>query len=261
VTAALDTYGELRLAEGKLLRWGERGAKAACALQPRGLEILLALARYRFLTTGQIAELWWDGRGLRSASADDAPLRCRLRRALPAADAARLLPVDRSGSRRSPRAAARTLDAAATRPSAPQRGTHHGRGSSHPRPARQRVGAAVSRAARRPAARLGRPRRIAHRAAEAVDASDLGDGDHYVYGVDDDAVRPVQPDADGRGAVGGEGIGVASSDGRQNQDAGRARVGHRVSESIDAVDARSSLRSPCSSPRQSGPGRRVQAAA
>jgi len=66
VTAALDTYAELRLAEGKLLRWGERESKAHCALQPRDLEILVALARYRFLTTGQIAELWWDGRGLRA---------------------------------------------------------------------------------------------------------------------------------------------------------------------------------------------------
>lgn len=66
MTAALDTYAELRLAEGKLLRWGERKAKAACALQPRDLEILVALARYRFLTTGQIAELWWEGRGLRA---------------------------------------------------------------------------------------------------------------------------------------------------------------------------------------------------
>ena len=55
MTATLDTYAELRLAEGKLLRWGERAAKAACALQPRDLEILVALARYRFLTTGQIA--------------------------------------------------------------------------------------------------------------------------------------------------------------------------------------------------------------
>ncbi len=66
MTAALDTYAELRLAEGKLLRWGEREAKAACALQPRDLEILVALARYRFLTTGQIAEMWWKDRGLRA---------------------------------------------------------------------------------------------------------------------------------------------------------------------------------------------------
>jgi hypothetical protein len=66
MTAALDTYAELRLAEGKLLRWGVREAKAEVALQPRDLEILVALARYRFLTTGQIAELWWEGRGLRA---------------------------------------------------------------------------------------------------------------------------------------------------------------------------------------------------
>lgn len=62
---ALDTYAELRLAEGKLLRWGGE-AKAACAPQPRDLEILIALTRYRFLTTGQLAELWWEGRGLRA---------------------------------------------------------------------------------------------------------------------------------------------------------------------------------------------------
>lgn len=66
MTAALDTYAELRLAEGKLLRWGERAAKAACALQARDLEILVALARYRFLTAGQIAGLWWQGRSLRA---------------------------------------------------------------------------------------------------------------------------------------------------------------------------------------------------
>lgn len=66
MTVALDTYAELRLAEGKLLRWGEREAKTACALQSRDLEILVALSRWRFLTTGQIAELWWEGRGLRA---------------------------------------------------------------------------------------------------------------------------------------------------------------------------------------------------
>lgn len=35
MTAVLDTYAELRLAEGKLLRWGERDAKADIALQAR----------------------------------------------------------------------------------------------------------------------------------------------------------------------------------------------------------------------------------
>jgi hypothetical protein len=67
VTAALDTYAELVLAEGKLLRWDHRDGKAHCALQPRDAEILVALARYRFLTTGQIAEIWWDGKSLRAA--------------------------------------------------------------------------------------------------------------------------------------------------------------------------------------------------
>lgn len=66
MSPALDTYAELALAEGKLLQWGEREAGAPCALQARDLEILVALARYRFLTTGQIAELWWPGGGLRA---------------------------------------------------------------------------------------------------------------------------------------------------------------------------------------------------
>ena len=38
--------------------------KTACALQPRDPEMLVALGRYRFLTTVQIAELWWPGRAL-----------------------------------------------------------------------------------------------------------------------------------------------------------------------------------------------------
>lgn len=61
-----DTYAELRLAEGKLLGWDERKEKAPCALQSRDAEILTALARWRFLTTVQIAELWWEGRGMRA---------------------------------------------------------------------------------------------------------------------------------------------------------------------------------------------------
>jgi protein involved in plasmid replication-relaxation len=61
-----DTYAELRLAEGKLLGWDERKKTAACAVQPRDAEILTALARYRFLTTAQIAELWWNGCGMRA---------------------------------------------------------------------------------------------------------------------------------------------------------------------------------------------------
>ncbi|MDQ4041104.1 MAG: replication-relaxation family protein [Actinomycetota bacterium] len=61
-----DTLAELRLAEGKLLGWDERKKTAACAVQPRDAEILTALARYRFLTTAQIAELWWNGCGMRA---------------------------------------------------------------------------------------------------------------------------------------------------------------------------------------------------
>jgi hypothetical protein len=61
-----DTLTELRLAEGKLLGWDERKKPAPCAIQARDAEILTALARYRFLTTAQIAELWWSGCGMRA---------------------------------------------------------------------------------------------------------------------------------------------------------------------------------------------------
>ncbi len=61
-----DTYAELRLAEGKLLRWDERDGEVECAIQPRDCEIFQALARYRFLTSGQIAEMWWPESGMRA---------------------------------------------------------------------------------------------------------------------------------------------------------------------------------------------------
>ena len=95
VTAALDTYAELRLAEGKLLRWGEREAKAA---------VRAAAARPRDPRRARPLPLPDDRpdrravvggpRAARRAPADDAPVRGGLRRALPPADAARLLPVD-----------------------------------------------------------------------------------------------------------------------------------------------------------------------
>ena len=56
-----DTAAELRHAEGKLLAWDDRPAGSRCALQPRDTELLAALGRYRFLTTVQIADLWWPG--------------------------------------------------------------------------------------------------------------------------------------------------------------------------------------------------------
>ena len=56
----------MRLAEGKLLGWDERSAIRPVALQPRDAEILAALGRHRFLTTAQIAELWWQASGLRA---------------------------------------------------------------------------------------------------------------------------------------------------------------------------------------------------
>ena len=66
MSARPDTLAELRLAEGKLLGWGERSQGRPVALQPRDGEILTALARYRYLTTAQTGALWWEGCGLRA---------------------------------------------------------------------------------------------------------------------------------------------------------------------------------------------------
>lgn len=55
-----DTAAELRHAENKLLGWDTPPQHRACALQARDAEILGALGRYRFLTTVQIAELFWS---------------------------------------------------------------------------------------------------------------------------------------------------------------------------------------------------------
>ena len=162
MTAALDTYAELCLAEGKLLRWGEREAKAVCALQARDLEILVALARYRFLTTGQIAELWWQGRGLRV-------VRRRMTRLFDAGFVERFRPQTLRGSyqwtyclaRDGFRAAAADRRAVANPEvrAAPRADLRLP--LRHPRPARQRVGPALPRAARRATAGLGRPGRVA----------------------------------------------------------------------------------------------------
>jgi hypothetical protein len=56
-----NTAAELRHAEGKLLAWDPQPTRRACALQPRDTALLAALGRYRFLTTVQIADLWWPG--------------------------------------------------------------------------------------------------------------------------------------------------------------------------------------------------------
>jgi Replication-relaxation len=196
VTAALDTYAELRLAEGKLLRWGERPAKAACALQPRDLEILVALARYRFLTTGQIAELWWEGRGLRAA-------RRRMTRLFEAGFVERFRPQTLRGSyqwtyclaRDGFRAAEQTGELPPSLKFAPRREAifdyryviHDLRVNEWVLRYREVLGDRLLDWAGPDESLIEPPRRR--------DGGDLGDADHNVYGVDDDAVRPVQPDA------------------------------------------------------------------
>jgi hypothetical protein len=197
VTDALDTYAELRLAEGKLLRWGERETKGtACALQPRDLEILVALARYRFLTTGQIAELWWEGRGLRA-------VRRRMTRLFEAGFVERFRPQTLRGAyqwtyclaRDGFRAAQQTGELAPSLKFAPRRESifdyryviHDLRVNEWVLRYRELLGDRLLDWAGPDESLIEPPRRR--------DGGDLGDADHNVYGVDDDAVRPVQPDA------------------------------------------------------------------
>jgi Replication-relaxation len=196
VTAALDTYAELRLAEGKLLRWGERGAKAACALQPRDLEILVALARYRFLTTGQIAELWWEGRGLRA-------VRRRMTRLFEAGFVERFRPQTLRGSyqwtyclaRDGFRAAQQTGELAPNLKFAPRRESIFDyRYVIHD----LRVNEWVLRYRELLADRLldwAGPDESLVQPPKGRAVASLGDGEHDVIGIDDDAMRPIQPDA------------------------------------------------------------------
>jgi hypothetical protein len=52
--AQLDRYAASQL------QWGQRDEELVpCAIQPRDVEILAALWRYHFLTTTQVAALWW----------------------------------------------------------------------------------------------------------------------------------------------------------------------------------------------------------
>jgi Replication-relaxation len=197
VTAGLDTYAELRLAEGKLLRWGERETKgAACALQPRDLEILLALARYRFLTTGQIAELCWEGRGPRA-------VRRRMTRLFEAGFVERFRPQTLRGSyqwtyclaRDGFRAAQQTGELAPDLKFAPRRESifdyryviHDLRVNEWVLRYRELLGNRLLDWAG-PDESLVQP-------PKGRTVASLGDGEHDVIGVEDHAMRPVQPDA------------------------------------------------------------------
>lgn len=196
MTGALDTYAELRLAEGKLLRWGEREAKAVCALQPRDLEILVALARYRFLTTGQIAELWWQGRGLRA-------VRRRMTRLFEAGFVERFRPQTLRGSyqwtyclaRDGFRAAHQTGELSPTLKFAPRREAifdyryviHDLRVNEWVLRYRELLGERLLDWAGPDESLLQPPKHLSH--------GSLGDAEHHVVGIDDAAIRPIQPDA------------------------------------------------------------------
>jgi hypothetical protein len=204
MTAALDTYAELRLAEGKLLRWGEREAKAACALQPRDLEIVVALARYRFLTTGQIAELWWEGRGLRA-------VRRRMTRLFDAGFVERFRPQTLRGSyqwtyclaRDGFRAAQQTGELAATLKFAPRRESifdyryviHDLRTNEWVLRYRELLCDRLLDWAGPDESRFEPPKKSRDETYMSHAAAVLGDCGWHVSDVPDDYFRPVQPDA------------------------------------------------------------------
>jgi len=205
VTAALDTYAELRLAEGKLLRWGERAAKGtACALQPRDLEILVALARYRFLTTGQIAELWWEGKGLRA-------VRRRMTRLFEAGFVERFRPQTLRGSyqwtyclaRDGFRAAQQTGELSESLKFAPRREQifdyryviHDLRTNEWVLRYRELLGDRLLDWAGPDEARLEPPRKNRDEEYMSRAAAVMGDCGWHVNDVADGYFRPVQPDA------------------------------------------------------------------
>jgi hypothetical protein len=196
MTAALDTYAELRLAEGKLLRWGERDGKPQVALQARDLEILVALARYRFLTTGQIAELWWEGRGLRA-------VRRRLTGLFEAGFVERFRPQTLRGSyqwtyclaRDGFRAAEQTGELPPGLKFAPRREAifdyryviHDLRVNEWVLRYRELIGDRLLDWAG-PDESLIRP-------PKGYSVGSMGGGEHDVIGIEDNAMRPIQPDA------------------------------------------------------------------
>lgn len=196
MTAAIDTYAELRLAEGKLLRWGERDRKAEVALRPRDLEILVALARYRFLTTGQIAELWWAGRGLRA-------VRRRMTRLFDAGFVDRFRPQTLRGSyqwtyclaRDGFRAAEQTGELAPGLNFAPRReAIFDYRYVIHD----LRVNEWVLRYRELLGDRLldwAGPDESLIQPPKGITSGGIGDGEYDVIGIEDEAMRSIQPDA------------------------------------------------------------------
>lgn len=204
MTTALDTFAELRLAEGKLLRWAEREAKAACALQPRDLEIMVALARYRFLTTGQIAELWWEGRGLRA-------VRRRMTRLFEAGFVERFRPQTLRGSyqwtyclaRDGFRAAQQTGELAPSLKFAPRREAifdyryviHDLRTNEWVLRYRELLGDRLLDWAGPDESRFEPPKKRSEDAYMSRSAAILGDCGWHDGDIHDDYFRPVQPDA------------------------------------------------------------------
>jgi hypothetical protein len=204
LTAALDTYAELRLAEGKLLHWGEREAKAACALQPRDLEILVALARYWFLTTGQIAELWWKDRGLRA-------VRRRITRLFDAGFVERFRPQTLRGAyqwtyclaRDGFRAAAQIGELSPALKFAPRREAifdyryviHDLRTNEWVLRYRELLGDRLLEWAGPDESRLEPPKKTRDEAYMSLSAAILGGSGWHDADIHDDWFRPVQPDA------------------------------------------------------------------
>ena len=202
--STLDTYAELRIAEGKLLRWDASTEKAACALQARDLEILVALARYRFLTTGQIAELWWPGRGLRA-------VRRRMTRLFEAGFVERFRPQTLRGAyqwtyclaRNGFRAAQQTGDLPAALKYAPRREAifdyryviHDLQTNEWVLRYRERLGDRLLDWAGPDESRFLPPRRSRDESHMDLASIILRDSGWDAYDVDDEWCRPVQPDA------------------------------------------------------------------
>jgi hypothetical protein len=57
-----DSYVQAHAYDGAAIQHDQRDRVTPCAIQPRDLAVVQAVARYKFLTATQLLELWWPGR-------------------------------------------------------------------------------------------------------------------------------------------------------------------------------------------------------
>lgn len=87
---AATTYADLQRYDGAVVERDRRDTIAPCALQPRDVEVIRDVWRYKFLTTPQLLELHWPGRAEQVG-------RSRLAKLFAAGHVDRFRPITRTG--------------------------------------------------------------------------------------------------------------------------------------------------------------------